>query len=138
MGRAGYIAIFLLAAGAWAQESAPLPQGAVVLDHVVAVINGSVILASDVQEELSYAVLQPLSINAARNTPQRALERLIDRDLILQQMKNSQAVPPPTPEEGQARIDEIRKLIPDCAQYACQTGAGWQAFLKSKGLTEKQ
>jgi peptidyl-prolyl cis-trans isomerase SurA len=138
MGRAQYIAIFVLAAGAWAQDSAPLPQGAVVLDHVVAVINGSVILSSDVEEEMSYAVLQPLSINQARNTPQRALERLIDRDLILQQMKTSLPVAPPTPEEVQARIDEIRKIIPDCVQYHCETAAGWQAFLKSKGLTEKQ
>ena len=31
--------------------------GAVVLDHVVAVINGSVILQSDVNEEMGYAVL---------------------------------------------------------------------------------
>jgi peptidyl-prolyl cis-trans isomerase SurA len=138
MGRARYIAIFLLAAGAWAQQPAPLPQGAVVLDHVVAVINGSVILSSDVEEEMGYAVLQPLSINPARNTPQRALERLIDRDLILQQMKTSLPVPPPAPEEVEARIDEIRKIIPDCVQYHCQTSAGWQAFLTSKGLTEKQ
>ena len=48
------------------------------LDHVVAVINGSVILQSDVQEEIRYGVLQPFSVNPARNTPQRALQRLID------------------------------------------------------------
>ncbi len=52
------------------------------LDHVVAVINGSVILESDVQEEIRYGVLQPFSVNPARNTPQRALQRLIDRALI--------------------------------------------------------
>jgi peptidyl-prolyl cis-trans isomerase SurA len=121
-----------------AQEPAPLPAGAVVLDHVVAVINGSVILESDVTEEMTYAVLQPLSIGAARNTRQRALERLIDRDLILQQMRSSAPVPKPSREEVLARIDEVRRIIPDCLQYQCSTDAGWQAFLKTKGLTEQQ
>jgi hypothetical protein len=118
---------------------ASVPQGRmVVLDHVVAVINGSVILQSDVTEEMGYAVLQPFSINNARNTPQSALQRLIDRDLILQQMKMAQAAAPPTPEEVQQRLKELREAIPDCVQYHCNTDAGWQAFLHAKGLTEKE
>jgi peptidyl-prolyl cis-trans isomerase SurA len=54
---------------------APIPKGAVVLDHVVAVINGSVILQSDVDEERAYAVLQPFmpycshSASTTRETP---------------------------------------------------------------------
>jgi hypothetical protein len=110
----------------------------VVLDHVVAVINGSVILESDVTEEMRYAVLQPFSINSARNTPQRALQRLIDRDLILQQMRTSQTVTLPTPEDVRQRINEVRGVIPECVEYHCETDAGWQAFLKAKGLTEKE
>ncbi len=142
-----------ITAGAWGQTttappvpastsalppSALIPPGAVVLDHVVAVINGSVILQSDVTEEMGYAVLQPFSLDSARNTPQRALQRLIDRDLILQQMQTAQTVTPPTPEEVQQRITQLRGLIPDCVQYHCQTDAGWQAFLQAKGLTEKE
>src|SRR5580704_8622998 len=124
---------------AWGQQTpAPVPKGAVVLDHVVAVINGSVILQSDVTEEMGYAVLQPFSIDSVRNTPQRALQRLIDRDLILQQMQTAQTVTPPTPEEVQQRITQLRGLIPDCVQYHCQTDAGWKAFLQAKGLTEKE
>jgi peptidyl-prolyl cis-trans isomerase SurA len=143
MRAAGYIFAWITAvalAGAQAQQqpAAPLPRNAVVLDHVVAVINGSVILESDVNEELSYSVLQPLSVGRNGNTRQRALERLIDRDLILQQMKVSQPVPTPTPAEVQARIAEIRRIIPECVQYHCETDAGWQAFLKAKGLTEQQ
>ncbi len=116
-----------------------VPQGkVVVLDHVVAVINGSVILQSDVTEEMGYAVLQPFSINNARNTPQGALQRLIDRDLILQQMQITQTVTSPTPEEVQQRLAELRAAIPDCEQYHCKTDAGWQAFLQAKGLTEKE
>jgi hypothetical protein len=158
----------LSAAGAWGQQSAtgapspvrpaaplvsPLehapaaspgsvvsvPQGkVVVLDHVVAVINGSVILQSDVTEEMGYAVLQPFSIKNARNTPQGALQRLIDRDLILQQMQITRTITTPTPEEVQQRLTELRAAIPDCEQYHCKTDAGWQAFLQAKGLTENE
>ena len=75
---------------------------------------------------------------ANRNTPQRALQRLIDRDLILQQMATAQPVTPPTPEQVRERITELRSLIPECARYQCKTDAGWQAFLAAKGLTEKE
>jgi peptidyl-prolyl cis-trans isomerase SurA len=138
------VAWVLMGAGAWGQQSgvtpalaAPIPKGAVVLDHVVAVINGSVILESDVQEEMTYSVLQPFRIDSARNTPQRALQRLIDRDLILQQMETGQTVTPPTPEEVQQRITQLRAIIPECASYQCVTDAGWQKFLAAQGLTEK-
>jgi peptidyl-prolyl cis-trans isomerase SurA len=115
----------------------PMPKGAVVLDHVIAVINGSVILQSDVMEEMGYAFLQPFTAGA-RNTPQRALQRLIDRDLILQQMETAQTVTPPTPEEIQQRVAELRAVIPECLPDHCQTDADWRAFLHSKGLTEKE
>jgi peptidyl-prolyl cis-trans isomerase SurA len=129
----------ITSASAWGQQAAaPLPPGAVVLDHVVAVINGSVILESDVQEEIRYGVLQPFSVNPARNTPHRALQRLIDRALIMQQMQAAQAITPPTPEEAQQRLKELRAVIPECAQYHCQTEAGWQAFLKAHALTEEE
>jgi hypothetical protein len=29
-------------------------------------------------------------------------------------------------------------VIPECAQYHCQTEAGWQTFLKTHGLTEQE
>ena len=147
--------LVLMSAAAWGQQTsaapapaaispvtpmptAPIPKGAVVLDRVVAVINGSVILQSDVNEEMSYAVLQPFSIDSTRNTPQRALQRLIDRDLILQQMQTAETVTPPSPEEVQQRLTELRGVIPDCVRYHCQTDAGWQDFLSAKGLTEKE
>jgi peptidyl-prolyl cis-trans isomerase SurA len=133
------LVLAIIATSAWGQQTAaPLPPNAVVLDHVVAVINGSVILESDVQEEMRYGVLQPFTVNPARNTPQRALQRLIDRALILQQMEAAQTATPPSPEEIQQRLKELRAVIPDCAQFHCNTEAGWQAFLKAHGLTEKE
>jgi hypothetical protein len=129
----------IIAASAWGQQTAaPLPPGAVVLDHVVAVINGSVILESDVHEEMRFGVLQPFAVNPARNTPQRALQRLIDRALILQQMQATGSATTPAPEEVQQRLKELRAVIPECAQYHCNTEPGWQAFLKAHGLTEKE
>ena len=68
----------------------------------------------------------------------KALQRLIDRALILQQMQTAQELTPPSPDDVQQRIHELRSLIPECAQYHCQSDAGWQAFLKAKGLTEKE
>jgi peptidyl-prolyl cis-trans isomerase SurA len=113
-------------------------QKPVVLDHVVAVINGSVILESDVQEEMRLSVLQPFS-DPGRNTPQKALQRLIDRALILQQMRTAEELTPPSPEAVQQRIHELRPLLPGCAQYhQCETDANWQAFLRSKDLTVKE
>jgi peptidyl-prolyl cis-trans isomerase SurA len=133
VGAAGFLTLVLLFAGsAWGQGKP------VVLDHVVAVINGSVILQSDIDEEMAYAVLQPFSISAAANTQQRALQRLIDRALILQQMETSQTVAAPTAEELQRSITQLRGLIPDCARYQCVTDAGWQDFLKANGLTQKE
>jgi peptidyl-prolyl cis-trans isomerase SurA len=112
-------------------------QKPVVLDHVVAVINGSVILESDVQEDMRLAVLQPFS-DPGRNTPQRALQRLIDRALILQQMRAAEELAPPSLEAVQQRVNELRSLIPECMQDHCETDAGWQAFLKAKGLTQQE
>jgi peptidyl-prolyl cis-trans isomerase SurA len=133
VGAAGFLTLVLLFAGsAWGQGKP------VVLDHVVAVINGSVILQSDVDEEMAYAILQPFSISATANTPQRALQRLIDRALILQQMETSQTVAAPTAEELQRSITQLRGLLPDCARYQCVTDAGWQDFLRANGLTAKE
>jgi len=110
----------------------------VVMDLVVAVINGSVILQSDVNEEMAYAVLQPFRIDVQHETPQTALQRLIDRALILQQMQTAQTVPAPTPEEVQKSILQLRGLLPDCLHYQCKTEEGWHAFLQAKGLSEQE
>jgi peptidyl-prolyl cis-trans isomerase SurA len=123
-----------------AQVSPAAPNGQpVVLDSVVAVINGDVILESDVREEMRFVILQPDRADPARNTQQSALRRLIDRDLILQQMKATQArTPQPTAEQVNKQIDELRRQIPECAQYNCETQAGWDAFIAAHGLTEPE
>jgi hypothetical protein len=122
-----------------AASSPPASSAPVVLDRVVAVINGGVILESDVENEMRFAVLQPGRANPAQNTQQNALRRLIDRDLILQQMKATRIVKrQASAEEIHRQIESLRKSIPECAQYHCVAQAGWNAFLAAHDLTEEQ
>lgn len=118
-------------------KGATMPKP-VVLDRVVAAVNGNVILSSDVQEEMRFTRLQP-GRDPRRNTPERALRRLIDRDLIREQIKVHQVqVTPPTDEQVKKQLAELRKQLPQCAQYHCETDAGWNALLASDALTEPE
>ena len=60
-------------------------QRTAVLDRVVADVDGQAILASDVDDEMRFSALLPGVEPAADNTPQRAMNRVIDRTLIDQQ-----------------------------------------------------
>lgn len=111
----------------------------VLLDRVIAVINGDVLLESDLEEEIHYAVLQPYTVPPGQNGRERALQRLVNRTLILQQIRemNLQNVQPKDSEVMQ-RIAEMRKQIPACIHYRCQTEEGWQAFLRDNHFTPEQ
>jgi len=129
----------VLAAGplpAPAQTQAPAPPaGAVQLDHVVAAIGNNVILESDIREEMRLAALEPLSVLPGQDTPNRALRRLIDRTLILEQMKAQQQPVTTPPAQVEKAIDQLRREIPECRQYQCETGQGWFSFLRTHDLT---
>jgi hypothetical protein len=114
------------------------PANAVELDRVVAVVNNQAILASDVDDEVRLAVLDP-GVAGVVLTPIRALEQLISRALIQQQIRqeDAQAADPP-PTEVDARLAEIRKELPVCIRQNCATEAGWKAFLAVHGLTQER
>lgn len=134
------ILVWGMTASLWAQQKeAPQSSPPVLLDRVIAVINGDVLLESDLEEEMHYAVLQPYSVPPGRNSRQRALQRLINRTLILQQIRemNMQNLKPKESDIMQ-RIAEMRKQIPACVHYQCQTEAGWQAFLRDNHFTLEQ
>jgi peptidyl-prolyl cis-trans isomerase SurA len=119
--------------------SAASSQKPVVLDHVVAIINGEVLLESDVREEIRLAALQPISVPAGQNTGLRAAQRLISRALILRQMKDQQQVNYTVSDEDvEKSLDELKKQLPICGQLHCDTAEGWQNFLKSNGLTDQE
>ena len=111
----------------------------VVLDQAVAVVNRHVILASDLDDEIQLSVLEPNSGGQGQLTRQQALDELISRTLIEQQIReeDAQAVAP-TQEEVNARLNEMRTELPACVNQNCATEAGWKAFLASHGLTAER
>ena len=109
-----------------------------VIDSVVAVVNGDVILESDVDEERRFELIQPYRGSAADFSRDRAVQRLIDRTLIQQQA----ALEPEQTAVSDADLDKqlqtLRKDIPACKQYNCETDEGWAKFLATNGFTVKE
>lgn len=122
------------------------PSGAPVegipLDRVIAIVNGDVVLDSDVDQEMRFesfdhddSKLGPAVSTANTLSRSAVLERLINRTLILQQIRLE---PHRTisSKELDSDIDQLRKTLPGCAKYRCTTEAGWQAYLGSMHITE--
>jgi peptidyl-prolyl cis-trans isomerase SurA len=61
----------------------------------------------------------------------------VDRALILQQaaLQPEDAVPD---KDLDAQIATLRKDIPACKQYHCETDEGWKKFLGEHGFTEEE
>jgi len=106
-----------------------------VVDRVVTNVNGHVVLQSDWEQEVAFEALSNGRDPDSFTTVERdaALDRLIDQELLREQVRPAQ----PTPaEQVAARVaevrEEVRKLRPDSA-----TDDGWQATLQRYGLTQK-
>jgi hypothetical protein len=133
-------AIIAQAGGQAALQSTQGAQSkAEVLDRVVAVVNNQAILASDVDDEVRLAVLEPSESGAAQITRPRALDELISRALIEQQMTREEAKDAePTQADVDARAALLRKDLPACAREKCSTDEGWKAFLAEHHLTAER
>jgi peptidyl-prolyl cis-trans isomerase SurA len=116
--------------------SAPSAAAGMVLDRLVAMVNGDVILESDVDEERRFEEIQPYR-GATDSTRAKIIERLVDRALILQQaaLQPEDAVPA---RDLDAQLATLRKDIPACKQYHCETDEGWKKFLAEHGFTEEE
>ena len=111
----------------------------VVLDRVVAVVNRQAILSSDIEDEIQLSVLDPSRAGLGELTPQRALQQLISRALIDQQIRQGDIeTAEPTAEEVAARLKEIRTELPACVRANCATDAGWKTFLATHELTAER
>jgi peptidyl-prolyl cis-trans isomerase SurA len=109
-----------------------------VLDRVVAVVNNQPILWSDVANEIRFAVLDPEEVNGTL-TPQHALQQLISRTLIQQQIRQEdESAALPSDDQVKARVSDVRKELPACVRMNCASDPGWQAFLNQNGLTSEQ
>jgi hypothetical protein len=108
-----------------------------VVDRVVAVVNNRAILLSDIGTEQRFAILDPKITR--RLTPQSALQRLIGRTLIQQQIRQEDVdAAQPSDADVQNRIHEVRTELPACVAMNCATDAGWQKFLDTYDLTASQ
>src|ERR1700728_62367 len=108
-------------------------QPGVLLDRLVAVVNGDVILESDVDEERRFSEVQPYRATGV-STRDQVIGRLIDRTLILQQaaLQPEDAV---ADKDLDAQMDRLRKDIPACKEYHCETDEGWRRYLGDHGFT---
>lgn len=135
-------AIFLalvLSAVPLSPAQAPAPGQPVILDRVIAVVNNRAILNSDLTLEMRVSVLEPNGRGASAETPQGALQRLISRTLIRQQIREEDAqADTPSPQEISDRLTALRKELPICVRENCATDAGWQAFLVRHDLTQQE
>ncbi|MEO6804339.1 MAG: peptidylprolyl isomerase [Granulicella sp.] len=114
------------------QKVAASPRGTV-LDQVVVVVNGDLVLESDIDEDRRFQAFQPFR-DDSQSSRDKLIERLVDRTLILQQEKiqPQHAIPDA---EVIAQLNTLRKEIPDCKEYKCETDAGWQKFIADQGFT---
>ncbi len=106
------------------------------VDRVVAIVDGQVVLDSDVDEERRFEAIQPLirgNTDPSNATRDREIERLINRTLILQQAKLQ--VEDTITEAGvDKEITALRQTLPPCKQMDCSTDAGWSKFLHAQGF----
>jgi SurA N-terminal domain len=104
-------------------------QAGQVIDRVVSNVNGHVVLQSDWEQEVAFEAFSngrdPDSFTSAER--QAALDRLIDQELLREQVRPSQ---PAAADQVAARVAEVRKLHPDCT-----TDDGWRTKLQRYGLT---
>ena len=104
--------------------------GGQIVDRVVSNVNGHVVLQSDWEQEVAFEAFSNARDPDSFTSTERhaALDRLIDQELLREQVRPSQPAPV---EQVASRVAEIRKLHPDCA-----TDAGWRAKLQRYGLTQ--
>jgi hypothetical protein len=114
-------------------EPAVTPAAGVVVDQVIAVVNGELVMESDVDEERRFEAFEPFSTPGSFSRD-RAISRLIDRTLILQQaqVQPGDAV---SLDDARKQLEMLRKDLPACKQADCETDAGWQKFVHDRGFT---
>ena len=104
-----------------------------VIDRIVATVNGHIILLSDWEDSLRYEAFssaRPLDRITAEER-KSALDRLVDQELLSEQMRTSD-IQHASPEEVAQRVAEIRR------QYAgAETELGWRALLDRYRLSEE-
>ena len=104
----------------------------VLVDQVIAVVNGDLVLESDVEQERRFSAFQPYTAPEGFSRDE-AIKRLIDRDLILQQarLQPDDAV---TAADAQAQLDALRKEIPRLQAVPLRDRRGLEGVRQGPGL----
>jgi peptidyl-prolyl cis-trans isomerase SurA len=118
------------------QHKLPAERGDVV-DRIVAIVNGDLVLESDVEEEERFRKLYPYGDDATKTVREQAVTSLIDRTLLLQQEAGFPQVAV-TDEQVKKDEDDLRKDLPACGSADCVSDAGWKKFLTAAGFTEDE
>ena len=102
------------------------------LDRVLVQVNSRIILQSDLETEIHLQKFMSGTPNArlAEADKEAALDRLIDRVLLKEEMQGIDLLPPSDPQIA-AQITEIRKQIKEA-----ESDEGWRKLLAESGLTE--
>ena len=106
------------------------------VDRVVAIVDGQVVLDSDVDEERRFEAIQPLvpgTTDPGNATRSQEIERLVNRTLILQQAK-LQVEDNITDSDVDKEVAGLRTTLAPCKQVNCTTDAGWSEFLHTHGF----
>jgi peptidyl-prolyl cis-trans isomerase SurA len=107
------------------------------IDRVDAIVNGDLILDSDVDQEMRLEALEPYDEPSIASSRSEVLDRLINRALILQQAK-LQNVDLVSDADVDRELAGLRRNIPECKKFDdCATAAGWNSFLQANGFTQQ-
>jgi hypothetical protein len=112
---------------------ASLASAADVIDRIVATVNGHVILQSDWDDAVRFEAFvdgRPLD-QITDQDRSRALDRLIDQELLREQAQSGEASAPRS-EEVQQRIQDIQQ------QHAATEPGAWQSELHRYALNQPQ
>jgi len=102
------------------------------LDRIVATVDRHPITRSDVEQEARFNYLtEGRGGQVTQEDEIAALERLVDRNLIADQVAVFGVVPV-TKEDMDARVAEMRKQLP-----GAETDPGWHRLLSQYGLTDE-
>jgi peptidyl-prolyl cis-trans isomerase SurA len=118
------------------EHKLPAERGQIV-DRIAATVNGELVLESDVEEEERFTRLSPYGDAEGKSPNTEALNRLIDRTLILQQLASFPRTPVTDAEIAKEEAD-LRKDLPACANADCASDKGWQNFIAAQGFTEDE
>jgi len=105
-------------------------QAGEIVDRIVANVNGHAILQSDWDEEVAFETFLNGRPLGSFSTAERkaALDRLIDQELLREQVRPTEAAPG---DVVASRIAELRKLYPEASREDA-----WRAVMARYGIAE--